>query len=549
MRPLDPRLVKHAQAVRTFLLLIAAIGTLMTITTIAQAFILGDLLAGVFNGEKSSEQIVRAVTLIAVIALVRSVLAWLSEITAYQASARTKQQLRQSAAEHITKLGPIWVSSQRGSELATTLMRGLDSLDVYFAKYLPQLILAVTIPLSVGVSILTQDLLSAVIVAFTIPLIPFFMILIGWFTQAQVDKQWQALQRLAGHFLDLINGLPTLKAFNRSRGQIEGLARIGDDYRTSTMSVLRVSFLSSLALELISTVSVALVAVSIGLRLVDGNMQLREGLIVLILVPEVYLPLRNLGAQFHAMTEGLEAADSVLTILDEPLPSHGGSHTVTSAQLITFSSLSVTYPGFDEPALKNFSADLKRGYLNVLTGPSGVGKSTALTALMGFVTPTSGSVLVDGFDLNELDMTAWRNSISYLPQSPWLPIGSLRDAINLENKFSDSELIAACKQVGLEVDDAQQFPSGLSTLINVSAGASTGQRRRLALARTLLMNRDIVILDEPSAAVDSSTENIITSVIQDLVASGKFVVVVAHRPHMISAGNNIIRLEEQVTTP
>ena len=547
MRPLDPRLVKHAQAVRTFLLLIAVIGTLMTVTTIAQAFLLGDLLAGVFHGEKSSAQIMRAVIFIAGIALGRSMLSWLSEITAYQASARTKQQLRQSAAEHITALGPIWVSSQRGSDIATTLMRGLDSLDVYFAKYLPQLILVVTIPLSVGVSIVTQDVLSGVIVALTVPLIPFFMILIGWFTQSQVDKQWRALQRLAGHFLDLINGLPTLKAFNRSRGQIEGLARIGDEYRTSTMSVLRVSFLSSLVLELISTVSVALVAVSIGLRLVNGNMQLREGLIVLILVPEVYLPLRNLGAQFHAMTEGLEAADSVLSILDEPLPAHSGTHKVSSPASITFDSVSVTYPGFDEPALNNFSAEFKRGYLNVVTGPSGVGKSTALTALMGFASLSHGSLRVDGVDLDDLDMSAWRTSISYLPQSPWLPIGTVRDAINIENKFPDSDLLSACKSVGLALDDAQQFPAGLSTVINVSAGASTGQRRRIALARTLLMDRDIVILDEPSAAVDSNTENIITQVLEDLVARGRLVIVVAHRPQMISAGNNIIRLDEQVS--
>ena len=458
MRPLDPRLIKHAQAVRTFLFLAAITGTLITCATIAQAFLLGDLLAGVFIGEKSVAQISRALIWIAVIAIGRSILTWVSDVTAHQASARTKQQLRQAAVRHITKLGPIWVTSQRGSGLTTSLMRGLDSLDVYFAKYLPQLILAVTIPLAVGVSILTQDVLSAVIVALTIPLIPFFMILIGWFTQAQVDRQWKALQRLAGHFLDLINGLPTLKAFNRSRGQREGLAQIGDEYRTSTMSVLRVSFLSSFVLELISTISVALVAVSIGLRLVDGKMSLREGLIVLILIPEVYLPLRNLGAQFHAMTEGLEAADAVLHILNQPLPTSTGNIQPTSPSLITFDNVSLTYPGYDIPAINKLSASFQRGKLNVITGPSGVGKSTVLSTLMGFVAPDEGQVLVDNTPITELDIDTWRGSISYLPQNPWLPIGSIRESISIHGQYSDDEIIAACARVGLDLTDAKFFP-------------------------------------------------------------------------------------------
>lgn len=548
MRPLDPRLIKHAQAVRTFLFFAALIGTLLTLATIAQAFILGDLLAGVFHGAKTASDITRALFAIAGIAASRSALTWLSDLTAHRASALTKRELRQAATHHITSLGPVWVTSQRGSSLVTTLMRGLDSLDVYFAKYLPQLVLAVSIPLAVGVAILTQDVLSTIIVALTVPLVPFFMILIGWFTQSQVEKQWQALQRLAGHFLDLINGLPTLKAFNRSRGQSEGLEKIGDEYRASTMSVLRVSFLSSLALELISTVSVALVAVSIGLRLVDGKMGLREGLIVLILVPEVYLPLRNLGAQFHAMTEGLEAADAVLTIIDQPLPLLVGTALVPTPQTIQFDSVSISYPGFDAPALTNMSMTLQRGHINVLTGPSGVGKSTALSALMGFITPTQGHITIDSTNIVDLDIQAWRKSISYLPQNPWLPIGPIREALDLEHKFSHEQLHQACQRVGLDLTDQHLFPHGLDTVINVTTGASTGQRRRLAFARTLLQNSDIVILDEPSAAVDTLTEEVITSEIRQLAEAGKFVIVVAHRPQMIAAGTHIVHLTEQVAS-
>lgn len=547
MRPLDPRLVKHAQAVRTYLLLAAVIGTMMAATTIAQAFVLGDLLAGVFAQNKTASQISQAILIIGSLVFIRSVLTWISDSTAHSASSKTKNHLRQAATEKISQLGPVWVSSQRGSTISTTLMRGLDSLDVYFARYLPQLILAVTIPLSVGIAILSQDKLSALLVVLTVPLIPFFMALIGWFTQAQVDRQWTALQRLAGHFLDLINGLPTLKAFNRSRGQRDALQEIGDEYRSSTMSVLRISFLSALVLELISTISVALVAVSIGLRLVDGKMNLREGLIILILVPEVYLPLRSLGAQFHAMTEGLEAADQVLTILDEPLPAINGTARVTRPQTIEFNNLSITYPGFEIPGLHDFTATLRRGELNVLTGPSGVGKSSALSALMGFIKPSAGSLEIDGIPVGDLNLEMWRQSISYLPQNPWLPIGTIRSALTMVGDFPEQDLLAACHRVGLDLTNTSAFPQGLDTVINVTAGASTGQRRRLAFARTLLMDRDIVVLDEPSAAVDRQTEETITREIQQLVDNGKFVIVVAHRPAMISAGTNIVRLTEQVS--
>ena len=478
----------------------------------------------------------------------RSGLSWFSDWAAYKASAQTKAELRSAAAHKVTQLGPIWVSGTRGSTIATTLMRGLDSLDIYFARYLPQLILAVTIPLSVGIAILTQDLLSAIIVALTVPLIPFFMALIGWFTQTQVEKQWVALQRLAGHFLDLIDGLPTLKAFNRSRGQRQGLIASGDEYRTSTMSVLRISFLSSLVLELLSTISVALVAVSIGLRLVDGKMGLREGLIVLILIPDVYLPLRNLGAQFHSMTEGLEAANTVLEILEEPGLEHFGSAVINKPKYISFNNVSVVYPGYAEPGLSDFTATFLRGQLNVITGPSGVGKSSALNALMGFVSPAQGSLLVNDQEISLLDLNTWRNMIAYLPQNPWLPIGSLRNIFTSIGAFSDDQIISTCKRVGLDLSDQKEFPYGLDTTINVLQGVSTGQRRRLAFARTLLLDRDIVILDEPSAAVDARTEAILTRVISELVSDNKFVIVVAHRPEMIAAGTHVVRLCEPVNS-
>ena len=544
MKPLDPRLIKHAASVRTFLTYAVVNGTVTAAAVIAQAIVLGDLLYGVFSRSKTSEEVTHSLVLLLVIFSVRSMTSWISEWSAHKTSARTKHQLRTLLTRKILQLGPVWVGRHRSTELVTTAMRGLDSLDVYFARYLPQLILSTIIPLSIGVTILTQDLLSAVIIAFTVPLVPFFMALVGWFTQTQVDKQWQSLQRLTGHFLDLITGLPTLKAFNRSRGQSQGLKDVGEEYRTATMSVLRISFLSSFVLELISTISVALVAVSIGLRLVEGTMSLREGLIILILVPEAYLPLRALGTQFHAMTEGLEAADRVFAILEHSSDHQNGVTIADPIRNITFSHVSVTYPDAMTPALNDFSAEFAARQLSIITGVSGSGKTTALATLLRFVSDYSGSISVNEQELRSIDPQWWRKQISYLPQHPWLPHGAIRTALVMASPSTDAELISACHNVGLDLNDNSQFPHGLDTIISSQSGLSSGQRRRIALARILLQVRPIVILDEPTAAVDAATEDLIADVITGLAQSGKIVIAVAHRPSLITQADVVVPVHE-----
>lgn len=544
MKPLDPRLIKHAASVRTFLIFAVVNGTVTAAAVIAQAIVLGDLLYGVFSTSKTSQEITQSLILLLAIFSIRAIASWISEWSAHNTSARAKHELRTLLTRKILHLGPIWVGRHRSAELVTTAMRGLDSLDVYFARYLPQLVLSTIIPLSIGATILTQDLLSAVIIAFTVPLVPFFMALVGWFTQAQVDKQWQSLQRLTGHFLDLITGLPTLKALNRSKGQRRGLRDVGEDYRTSTMSVLRISFLSSFVLELISTISVALVAVSIGLRLVGGTFNLREGLIILILVPEAYLPLRSLGAQFHSMTEGLEAADRVFAILEQATNDQDGVIFNEPIQAINFSQVWVTYPDAPSPALRNFSAEFAPGQLSVITGVSGSGKTTALSTLLRFISDYSGSITVNGQELRSIDSQWWRNQISYLPQHPWLPYGTIRAALTMASPATDATLISVCHTVGLDLNNVDQFPLGLDSIIDSQSGLSSGQRRRIALARILLQEHPIVILDEPTAAVDSSTEDLIADVITELAKQGAIVIAVAHRPSLIAKADVVIPVLE-----
>ena len=535
MRPLDPRLLKYAKSARMYVLSLVLMGSITAGLVIGQASLLGSVLADVVTGNSRASAVSHSLTLLCIIICLRVVLVWLNEVLATRASNTSKSQLRRALIAKVGTLGPGWINSQRSSELATTTIRGLDALDPYFARYLPSLFLTGIVPIAVSAYILTRDTLSTIIIVATIPLIPFFMILIGKFTQSAMEKQWLSLQTMAGHFMDLINGIATLKAFNRSKYQTTGLKDVGDRYRTTTMSVLRISFLSSLALELISTLSVALVAVSIGLRLDSGVMQLRDGLIILILVPEVYLPLRNVGSQFHAVAEGLEASQRIFDILEIPeVEARTNSQVLTAPQLVEFVDVSFRYPNSDLDALKNFSARFESGKVSVITGPSGVGKSTALGIFLGFLPNYDGQIFIDKTQHDSLAMSAIRDHISYLPQTPWLPTSTIRDIVSLGNSSPDSALIRSCNEVGLDLGDASQFPEGLDTVISRTSGLSGGQRRRIALARTLLRDSGIVILDEPTASLDSGTEKLIAVQARLLANLGKMVIIVSHRPAIIA---------------
>jgi len=551
VRPLDPRLLKYAKTTRNYMAFATVNGIVTAVILITQAIVLGELLASVFIGGKQFVDVKGQLILLTVLVIIRAISAWFSDYISARSSAAAKSELRMAVLTRSAKLGPAWINSKRSSDLTNTATRGLDALDIYFSRYLPQLVLSAIIPLAVGVAILTQDILSAVIVALTVPLIPFFMALVGWVTQSKVDKQWHSMQALSGHFLDLVSGLPTLKAFNRSRFQATTIKAVGEDYRTSTMGVLRISFLSSLVLELIATLSVALVAVAIGLRLVNGTMQLREGLIVLLLVPEVYLPLRQVGANFHAVAEGLEAANHMFEILEHPLVEEGNDSKISCPEpkKITIANLTYTYPLAQKPALTNLSATFTEGSISVLTGVSGSGKSTALSALLKFFAPNSGSIHVDDLDLANIDTASWRKQAAYLPQNPWLPNGTVRDALLMAGNASDSYLMRICLRAGLDFSDQNQFPSGLDTIVSTSTGLSAGQRRRIALARVFIRDSKVVILDEPTASVDGDTEELVIKAVQEMSAAGKIVIAVAHRPAMISIADQVVQIPEPILTP
>ncbi|MFJ3643745.1 thiol reductant ABC exporter subunit CydD [Streptomyces sp. NPDC090108] len=541
MKPIDPRLMRYAGATRFFLMAVIVLGGLGALLVIAQAMLIAEVVVGAFQHGLSAGDLATPLLLLAAVACGRALVSWLTELAAHRASAAVKAELRERLLERAAALGPGWLSGQRTGSLVNLATRGVDALDDYFSRYLPQLGLAVVVPVAVLARIVTEDWVSAAIIVVTLPLIPIFMMLIGWATQARMDRQWGLLSRLSGHFLDVVAGLPTLKVFGRAKAQAESIRKITGEYRQATMKTLRIAFLSSFALELLATLSVALVAVTIGMRLVRGDMDLYIGLVILVLAPEAYLPLRQVGAQYHAAAEGLAAAEEIFAVLETPVPASGTAKVPAGA--LAFDEVTVRYPGRSSDAVTGASFTVAPGETVALVGPSGAGKSTLLSVLLGFVEPTGGRVLIGGADLAGLDLQEWRSRIAWVPQRPHLFAGSIAENVRLARPDADDTAVrAALRDAGaLEFVDA--LPEGAGTLLGEDgAGLSAGQRQRLALARAFLADRPVLLLDEPTAALDGATEAEVVAAVRRL-AVGRTVLLVVHRPALLEAADRVVRLD------
>ncbi|MFF5234868.1 thiol reductant ABC exporter subunit CydD [Dactylosporangium sp. NPDC000521] len=517
-------------------MLSVALGVALAALVVAQATLLADGITAVYLHGADVARIAPALGWLAAVVVLRAAVAWAQEVAAARSSAAVKRQLRSRLLAHVAALGP--GAAGDSGKVAVLATRGLDALDAYFARYLPQLVLAALVPVIVLARIAPADLVAAGTIALTLPLIPVFMALVGLHTESANRRQFRLLARLSHHFLDVVAGLPTLRVFGRAKRQAGVIARISAEQRTTTMRTLRVAFLSSLVLELLATLSVALVAVGIGLRLVDGSLGLATALLVLILAPEAYLPLRQVGANYHASAEGLAAATSVFEILDRPVPPHGTAPA--PAGVVRFEDVVVRHEGRSEASLPPFTAEIRPGELVALTGPSGCGKSTALAVLLGFAAPAGGAVTVDGQDLTAVDPDAWRRLVAWLPQRPWLSAGTIADNIRLGAPgATDDSLRRAAEQAGaLEFIDA--LPDGMSTRLgDDGAGLSAGQRQRIALARVFLRDAPLVLLDEPTANLDAGTEAGILDAIR-AHAAGRTVIMTAHRPALIALADRAI---------
>jgi ATP-binding cassette subfamily C protein CydCD len=546
MRPLDPRLLKHARRAVVPIAVLAGLGLVTALLVIAQAWLLATVIAGVFIDKETLSDSVTPIAILAAVTVARAATAWAAQATAHRASAAAKTELRAALLARVVALGPGWRKATSGTsrrdtaaltQLATT---GLDGLDGYFTSYLPALIGAVAIPLTVLVTITVADPISGIIVACTLPLVPLFGALIGMATGRQAAQRWRALATLAHHFHDVVGGLPTLRVFGRAQVQRGRIEQVTGEYRRATMATLRLAFLSSLALELVGTMSVAVVATEIGLRLAYGHLDLRTGLLVLICAPEAYLPLRALGTQFHATADGLAAADEVFAILEtETLaaatPAAAVSDVTTGPQprahvpAIHLDAVSVGHEGRAAPAPDHATFTIEPGRLTVLIGPSGCGKTTLLSCLLGFAEPTSGSITP----------RPGQNLFGWLPQDPTLFAGTVAANIRLGWPEAPDEAVAAAAR-GAALDDVPLA----RVLGERGTGLSAGQRRRVTLARALLLGRPILLLDEPTAGLDADRESVVIETLRRY-AAGHAVFAVSHRPAVIAAADVVIDLASQ----
>jgi ATP-binding cassette subfamily C protein CydD len=556
VRPLDPRLVRQASAARAFLGGAVGCGLVMTALVLAQAGLLAHVIA---HASQGIQPLWISLVVLAGVLLARAVVGYGGEALALRAAAATKSQLRRKLLRHIVDLGPQWLGRRSHGELVALAGRGLDALDPYFARYLPQLVLSSIVPVAVLVRIAGADLASAITIGVTLPLIPVFMALIGWHTEARTKRQWKLLSRLAGHFLDVVEGLPTLKVFGRAKAQAETIRRVTQEHRQATMATLRITFLSSLALELIATLSTALVAVEVGLRLLGGSLGYESALLVLLLAPEVYLPLRSVGAQFHAAAEGVAAAADVLDVLDEELQrpirtasSTGPRDVDLQAQRIHFDWVSVRYPGRDRPALDGLCECIEPGEHVAVVGPSGAGKSTLLALLLGFVQPSAGAVRIGDVDLPELDQDAvagLRRQIAWVPQNATLFGGSIADNIRLGDRTASAQDIArAAEQAGLAPLIAA-LPDGIDTEVGERGSLlSTGQRQRIAIARALVRDPALLLLDEPAAHLDAETADEVLTAVTSF-GRKRTLIVVTHDPVWASGADRVLTLKDGRLAP
>ncbi len=544
-KALNAWLASHVKQVRAPLSIAVAAGAVNGLLLVLQAWLLAMVISAVaIHGRGLGDVWHWLIGLIGVF-LGRSLLVAVIDAAAFEAAARVKLDLRRRLYAHIQALGPAWTKTQRSGEIANTVVDGIEAMDNYYAAYLPQTALAVFIPLAILAFVFPADWVSGLIMLITAPLIPFFMILIGKGAERLNQRQWRKLARMSAHFFDVIEGLTTLKLFNASRYEAQIVAEISDEYRRSTMAVLRVAFLSSLVLEFLATVSVAMVAIFIGFRLYYGDMHFLPGFFVLLLAPEFYLPLRTMGTQYHARMEAIGAAEQIVKILNAPVAEkHAGT---TRLPMDTPLEIRFDHVGFayenGRPVLEDIDFSFQQGERIALVGPSGAGKSTLTHLLLGFMKPGHGRILACGIDLRDVDEASWLNEIAWLPQRPTLFHGSVLDNIRLSRPQADLDAVREAARLANADDFIQRLPHGYDTLVgDRGQGLSGGEIQRIALARAFLKNARLVVLDEATASLDPETEALITESIERL-AQDRAMLAVAHRLDTVRRANRILVME------
>ncbi len=519
-----------------------SIGLVSGLLLIAQAWLLATTVHAVVFDKAVLADVMPWLWGMLAIFLLRAGLAWASEQAAFHAAVQVKLAIREQLYRHMQKLGPAWLSGERSGDIINSLSDGVEALEAYYARYIPAMSLMALVPLAILAFVFGSDWISGLIMLATAPLIPVFMILIGKGTEKRNQQQWKSLARMSAHFLDVIQGLTTLKLFNASRREAQMVARISDQYRQSTMSVLRIAFLSSFALEFLATVSIALVAVFIGFRLFWGEMDFFYGLFVLLLAPEFYLPLRNMGTQYHARMEAIGAAERIVEILEEGVAPSGSSAYQGKWGGLAVNAVDFTYPD-GRQALTNCSLEIRSGETLAIVGPSGAGKTTLINLLMGFLQPQRGQILVGDTLLWDIAPEEWRKQFAWLPQKPQLFPGSVADNIRLGNPQAAMSTVQAAAEQALAHDFITALPQGYETIVGEAGqGLSGGQIQRIALARAFLKDAPLVILDEATANLDMESETLVHTAVQQL-AQGRTLIMIAHRLRTVRNADRILVID------
>jgi thiol reductant ABC exporter CydD subunit len=541
VRALDPRLLRRTRAARVALGVDVVLGLAATACVLGQAVVVAALVTGAFDGRPVGQQGRLLAVLVGLVAA-RAFLAGSVESVGRWAAGRVMSELRRALVRHRLRGdgggGPPADTVERG-EIATAAVAGVDALEVYLARYLPQVVLAVAVPTAVLVVTLAIDPASAAIMLVTLPAIPVLMALVGRFGEERARARWRALSRLSNHVLDVVRGLPTLRAYNRAEAQADLVGASAEQYRVTTMQVLRVSFLSGAVLDLAATIGTALVAVTLGVRVIDGDLGLQAALTVLLLTPELYAPIRSLGAQYHASVDGLAAAERILDLLGPDEPATGPAGTCPDWREVRLTGVTVERPGRAGPVLSELDLRLRRGEVVALVGPSGVGKSTVAAVLLGLCRPDRGAVTVDGRDLDTLDKDWWHRQVGWLPQRPTMFRGTIRDNIALGDPDASARRVAEAARLAGVDGFVAELRHGYDTRIGAGGrGLSAGEQRRIALARALLRKAPLLVLDEPTANLDPETAAVVSAAIGQ-VSAGRAVLVIEHRPDLVPADRTV----------
>ena len=543
---MDRELFRQVKSARKFLALAVVSGLLVTFATIAQMALLSEVVSRVFLGGQSLGRVEELILFLLFAAAARAGLVWVREVVSQRGAILIKTELRERFFARLMKLGPAFTKNERTGELVSTAVEGVERLDAYFGRYLPQVALSALVPLSIFLYLMPVDWISGLLLLGAAPVVPILMIAVGKHAESHIQHQWRSLSRMSAYFLDTLQGLTTLKVFGLSASEGETVANVGERFRKKTLKVLRYAFVSGLVLEFTVSIAIAVVAVELGIRLLRGDIAFQPAFLVLLLAPEFYRPLRDLGVSRHAGMEGKAAAERIFEVLNTAAPSDGEAGSVTTPEGsldIELSRVSFTYPDASQPALSGVSLTLPAGTTTALVGRSGAGKSTLVNLLLRFMEPESGKMKANGVGISELAVEGWRERVALVPQRPYLFYGSVFENIRLARPEAGREEVERAAELAGAAGFIRRLPEGYETGIGErGARLSGGEAQRIAIARAFLKDAPLLILDEPTSSLDPESEKVVRRAVERL-AEGRTTLIIAHRLNTIHDADRIAVLD------